>query len=254
MVRGQDWILDQKELRSKFSYRTKMFILNTPNNPTGKERKFLFSYVFTLQELEMIAALCIKFDTLLLMDEVYEWMIFENNKHIRMSIINQYIRRNAKNNFSLDTLPGMWNRTITIGSTGKAFSLTGWKIGYAYGPEHLIKPLKIVHQYAISICSTPLQEALAIGYETEFERLNQPSSFFIQFANSLQEKRDLLSNMLSEVYINAVIPEGGMFIVADIRHLANRVNFTSEEGETKDWKFVNWLSKNRVNIFCSIFR
>ncbi|RWS22584.1 Kynurenine--oxoglutarate transaminase 3-like protein [Leptotrombidium deliense] len=241
VIRGRDWVLDPKELRSKFSSKTKMIILNTPNNPTGK--------IFTLNELQMIAKLCIEFNTLVLMDEVYEWMTFDDNNHIRMSK-TEYIKNKHNNDecyfcIHTDTLPGMWNRTITVGSAGKTFSVTGWKIGYAYGPEHLIKPLKLVHQYAIAICSTPLQEALAVAYEMEYERLNQPSSFFKQFAISLQQKRDLIVKMFNEVNMNVVIPDGGFFVIVDFSNIAKRVNFASEEGETKDWKFVNWLSKYR---------
>ncbi|RWS20499.1 Kynurenine--oxoglutarate transaminase 3-like protein, partial [Leptotrombidium deliense] len=135
---------------------------------------------------------------------------------------------------------------ITIGSAGKSFAVTGHKIGFAYGPKHLIKPLKLLHEYSTSRCSTPLQEAIAIAYEHEYEHLNQPSSFLKQFATSLQAKRDLIANMLSEVQMNAVIPEGGYYVTVDIRKIAKRVNFTSEEGETKDTKFVNWLSKTQV--------
>ncbi|RWS00864.1 Kynurenine--oxoglutarate transaminase 3-like protein [Leptotrombidium deliense] len=96
-----------------------------------------------------------------------------------------------------DTIPGMWNRTITIGSEGKTFSVTGWIIGYVYGPEHLIKPLKFVHQYVVAICSTLFQEAFAVGYEMEYERLNQASFFLKQFAISLQQKRDLIVKMFN---------------------------------------------------------
>ncbi|RWS21634.1 Kynurenine--oxoglutarate transaminase 3-like protein, partial [Leptotrombidium deliense] len=202
---SRDWIFDEEELRSKFNCKTKMIILNTPHNPTGK--------IFTSQELQFISKLAIKYNTLVLMDEVYEWMIFDGNNHIRMN-----------------TLPGMWNRTITVGSSGKSFSATGWKIGYAYGPEHLIMPMRIAHQYTPSICSTPLQEALAVGYENEYENFNQPSSYFYRFAYSLQQKRDLLANMLSEVHLKAVIPEAGVFKIVDFSDLPNKINFTSEEG------------------------
>ncbi|RWS19108.1 Kynurenine--oxoglutarate transaminase 3-like protein, partial [Leptotrombidium deliense] len=121
LIRGQDWVINKHELRRKFSHKTKMVILSSPNNPTGK--------IMNKFELQTIAKLCIKFNTLVLMDEVYEWMIFDNNKLIRMR---------------------MWNRTIRIGSAGKSFAVTGLKIGFAYGPEHLIKPLKLLHEYSTS--------------------------------------------------------------------------------------------------------
>ncbi|RWR99277.1 kynurenine--oxoglutarate transaminase 3-like isoform X4, partial [Leptotrombidium deliense] len=125
-----------------------MIILNTPQNPTGK--------IFTYEELNMIAKYSKKFNTLVLMDEVYEWTVFEKSEHIRMN-----------------TLSEMWERTITVGSAGKSFSANGWKIGYAYGPENLIAPMNLMHLNIATSCATPLQEALAVVYEREFERLNQ---------------------------------------------------------------------------------
>ncbi|RWS19651.1 Kynurenine--oxoglutarate transaminase 3-like protein, partial [Leptotrombidium deliense] len=101
--------------------------------------------------------------------------------------------------------------------------------------------IKLLHEYSVSKCSTPLQEAIAIAYEL----LNQPASFLKQFATSLQQKRDVIANMLSEVQMNAVIPEGGYYVTVDFRKIANRVNFTSEKGKTKDTKFVNWLSNTQ---------
>ncbi|RWS23754.1 kynurenine--oxoglutarate transaminase 3-like isoform X4 [Leptotrombidium deliense] len=157
-IRGSDWILDPKELRSKFSIKTKMIISNTPNNPIGK--------IYTYDELQMIAKLSIEFNTLVLVDEVYEWMIFDHNQHIRMS---------------------------------KARLLT------------------------------PLQEAFAVGYEMEYERLNQNLSFRKQFARSLQDKRDLIVNMFSEVNTNAVIPEGGFFLIVDFSNIAKRVNLLQKK-------------------------
>lgn len=131
-ISSADWKLDPVELEKLFNDKTKMIILNTPHNPLGK--------VFDREELEMIARLCKKFDVLCVSDEVYEHMVFEPFEHIRIC-----------------TLPGMWERTITIGSAGKTFSVTGWKLGWAYGPQNLIKNLQIVHQNTVYTCATPLQ-------------------------------------------------------------------------------------------------
>src|SRR5690606_17507965 len=106
-----DWKLDPNELRSKFSAKTKAIVINTPHNPLGK--------VFSQEELMMIRDLCLEFDVIAVSDEVYEWIVYPGKKHVRMN-----------------TLPDMWDRTITIGSAGKTFSVTGWKTGWAYGPEH----------------------------------------------------------------------------------------------------------------------
>ncbi|KAH9629541.1 hypothetical protein HF086_014552 [Spodoptera exigua] len=131
-VTSADWVLDEKELEGLFNSRTKMIILNTPHNPIGK--------VFTKHELELIADLCKKHNVLCLSDEVYEWMAYEPAQHIRIA-----------------SLPGMWERTITVGSAGKAFSVTGWKTGWAYGPAALMKNLQVVHQNCVYTCCTPIQ-------------------------------------------------------------------------------------------------
>lgn len=141
-----DWMLDVDELETIFSNKTKMFILNNPNNPLGK--------VFTMNELKKIAELCIKYNVLCLEDEVYEWIAYDGNEMIRMC-----------------TLDGMWERTITVGSAGKTFSTTGWKIGWSFGSADLITNLQVVHQNSVYTCATPTQEALAIAFETELLRL-----------------------------------------------------------------------------------
>lgn len=117
---SSDWTFNPQELESKFSSKTKAIILNTPHNPIGK--------VYTREELQVIADLCIKHDTLCISDEVYEWLVYTGHKHIKIA-----------------TLPGMWERTITIGSAGKTFSVTGWKLGWSIGPGHLIKQIGRAH-------------------------------------------------------------------------------------------------------------
>lgn len=151
-ISSADWKLDPVELEKLFNEKTKMIILNTPHNPLGK--------VFDREELEMIANLCKKFDVLCVSDEVYEHMVFEPYEHIR---ICKFLKKcwvlQSDSNYSLisGTLPGMWERTITIGSAGKTFSVTGWKLGWAYGPQNLIKNLQIVHQNCVYTCATPIQ-------------------------------------------------------------------------------------------------
>ncbi|RWS22720.1 Kynurenine--oxoglutarate transaminase 3-like protein [Leptotrombidium deliense] len=217
---SRNFKLDEKEFESKFSSKTKMIIVNTPHNPTGK--------VFTYDELNMIAKYSKRFNTLVLMDETYEWTLFDENKHIRMN-----------------TLPEMWNRTITIGSAGKTFSATGWKIGYAYGPENLIAPMNLMHLNIATSCATPLQEALAVVYETETARLDQKSSYFTHVSEMLQKKRDKFVKLFKKVKVVAIVPEGGYFLMAEYSKVAKVVNFSSETGNTKDVKFSKWLAKNK---------
>merc|ERR1719273_2404058 len=151
VISSADWKLDMEELKSKFTSKTKAIIYNNPNNPLGK--------VFTRSEITDISQLCIDQDVLMISDEVYEHMVFDESKMIRVA-----------------ELPGMYDRTITIGSAGKTFSVTGWKLGWAVGPEHLIRNCGVVHQNCVYTCPTPIQEAVARGFEKEMSRLEQEDS------------------------------------------------------------------------------
>ncbi|XP_013183437.1 kynurenine aminotransferase isoform X2 [Amyelois transitella] len=215
---SSDWILDEKELESLFSDRTKMFILNTPHNPLGK--------VFTRQELEKIADLCKKYNVLCVSDEVYEWMVFEPLKHVRIA-----------------TLPGMWERTITIGSAGKMFSVTGWKVGWAYGPANLLKNLQIVHQNCVYTHCTPIQEAIARAIEFELSRWNTPDCYMSSISKELVSKRDVLNRILKDNGFITTLPDGGYFIMADYTKLANKMDLSTEPDKYKDYKFTKKFAK-----------
>ncbi|KAJ8875081.1 hypothetical protein PR048_022972 [Dryococelus australis] len=219
VISSADWVLDPNELASLFNAKTKAIILNTPQNPLGK--------VFSRSELEMIADLCKKWNVLCVADEVYEWLVYKPNEHIRIA-----------------TLPGMWERTITIGSAGKTFSVTGWKIGWAYGPAHLMKNLQTVHQNCVYTCSTVLQEAVARGFELEMQRLGQPECYFQSLAVELLSKRDFMAQFLSDVGMVPTIPEGGYFMVADWTALTNKVRLEEETDKNRDYRFTKWMTKN----------
>lgn len=178
------------ELKSLFNEKTKLIILNNPNNPLGK--------VFEQAELEAIADLCRKFNVVCVADEVYEWLIYKPYKHIRIC-----------------TLPDMWERTITIGSAGKTFSMTGWKIGWAYGCEALMKNLQLVHQNCVYTCPTPIQEAIALGYEKELDQLDSPECYFNKLPLELESKRDYMAQFLVDAGMTPTIPQGGYFMIAD---------------------------------------
>lgn len=215
-----DWALDPDELAGKFSSKTKAIIVNNPNNPLGK--------VYTRSELEMIAELSKKHNVLVIMDEVYEWLIYRGNKHVRMA-----------------TLPDMWDRTVTIGSAGKTFSVTGWKLGWAYGPEPLIRNMQILHQNCVYTCPTPIQEAVATSFELELQRLDKPECYFNELPAQLEAKRNLIVKYLEDVDMDPVVPEGGYFIIADFSKLGGKINFDSGTKETKDYKFAKWLLKEK---------
>lgn len=190
IVSSADWVLDEVEFEKMFNKKTKAIIINSPHNPLGK--------VFDKSELEKIAELCKKWNVLCISDEVYEWLVYEPNQHIRIC-----------------TLPGMWDRTITIGSAGKTFSVTGWKIGWAYGPENLMRNLQMVHQNCVYTCSTPIQEAVAIGFETEIPRIGTKECFFHSLPASLMAKRNFMAEFLTKAGMNPTVPQGGYFMIAD---------------------------------------
>ncbi|XP_037051975.1 kynurenine--oxoglutarate transaminase 3 [Bradysia coprophila] len=214
-----DWVLDDDELEKIFNNKTKMFILNNPNNPLGK--------VFTAAELRKIADLCIKYNVLCLSDEVYEWMIYDNNKFIRIC-----------------TLDGMWDRTITIGSAGKTFSVTGWKIGWAYAAASLIVNMQMVHQNSVFTSNTPTQEALAIAFETELPRLGTKECYFDSLPEELRLKRDFMAEFLTKAGMTVTLPEGGYFMIADWTQLENKCDLTSETDVRRDYRFTKWMIKN----------
>lgn len=216
---SSDWVLDKQEFESAFNNKTKAIILNTPNNPLGK--------VYNESELNFIAELCKKWNVLCISDEVYEWMVYKPNKHIRIA-----------------TLPGMWERTITIGSAGKTFSVTGWKLGWAYGPENLMVNLQMIHQNSVYTGATPIQEATAIAFEKELQRLGQDDCYFISIAKELEAKRDFMANFLVNAGMRPTIPEGGYFMLADWTPLESKVDLSSELDKYKDYKFTKWMTKN----------
>jgi aspartate/methionine/tyrosine aminotransferase len=188
---GPEWSFDPAELAAAFGPRTRMILLNTPHNPTGK--------VFTRPELEQIAALCIEHDALAITDEVYDRIVYTDTgaTHLPIAI-----------------LPGMWERTLTVNSTGKTFSMTGWKIGYAVGPAALNAALRTVHQFVTFATSTPFQEAMAVALE-----LAATNGYYDTLRAEYTARRDLLAAALHDAGL-ATLPIGGSyFLLADIAPL-----------------------------------
>ncbi|UCD73820.1 MAG: aminotransferase class I/II-fold pyridoxal phosphate-dependent enzyme [Phycisphaerales bacterium] len=177
-----DFAFDENELRAAFNGNTRAVIVNTPHNPTGK--------VYTRSELESIASLCREHDVLAITDEVYERLVFEG-EHVRMA-----------------TLPGMWERTITLSSLGKTFSLTGWKIGWAIAPEHLTAGVRAGHQYLTFATATPLQHGAAAA-------LAAPDSYYEEYVAAYRERRDVLQDGLAEVGFAVYPARGTYFVLAD---------------------------------------
>jgi N-succinyldiaminopimelate aminotransferase len=180
------WTLPETELAAAFGPRTKAIVLNTPMNPTGK--------VFTRAELERIASLLARHDAYALCDEVYEHLVFDGHRHL-----------------PLMALPGMRERCIRVGSAGKTFSLTGWKVGYVTAPAALASVIAKAHQNLVFTTPPNLQRAVAHGLARE-------DGYFAGLAASLQAKRDRLTGHLARAGF-AVLPAGGSyFVVADFSH------------------------------------
>ncbi len=180
---------DEAELRAAFGPRTRLVLLNSPHNPTGK--------VFTRAELTLIAELCQERDVYAMTDEVYEHLVFTDA---------------ATEHVPLATLPGMRERTLRISSAGKTFSCTGWKIGWVTGPAALVSAALRVKQFLTFVNGAPLQPAVAVA-------LGLPDGYFTGFRDGLQARRDRLVTGLTDAGFAVLPSEGTYFVTADITPL-----------------------------------
>lgn len=220
-LNSDGWRLDPDELKSKITSKTKMIILNTPHNPLGK--------VFDLDELQLIADICIKHNLVCLSDEVYEWIVYEPKRHIKIA-----------------SLPGMWNRTLTVGSAGKTFSVTGWKLGWTVGPSDLIRAMQLHQQNTIYTCPTPIQESVANSLEIELPLLGTPTSYFKELSKTVTEKGVDMVNTLNELGMRVVMPTGGYFLFADVSQLRVPAGEMSDDPSLAfDVRFNNWMMQKK---------
>src|SRR5215204_4586995 len=186
-LRPPDYAIDPVALAAAFSPRTRLVLLNSPHNPTGK--------VFTPEELELVANQCRERDVLAVTDEVYEHLVFDGREHVPLA-----------------TLPGMAERTLTLSSAGKTFSLTGWKIGWATGPRALVSAVQTAKQFLTFTSGAPLQPAIAYA-------LGLPDAYFESFRAGMQAKRDRLCAGLEAAGLEVFRPAGTYFVTTDIRPL-----------------------------------
>jgi len=180
-IRPPDWRLNLETLRAVFSEKTKILVLNTPQNPASK--------VYSREEIAAIAELVKEFDAYAICDEVYEHMAFDEHEHI-----------------PLMTMPGMRDRTIRIGSAGKTFSLTGWKVGYLTGPAQMLRAVAKAHQFLVFTTAPNLQRAVAFG-------LGQNASYFMGLNQSMLDKRNRLSEALATVAGFEPVPAQGTYFL-----------------------------------------
>ena len=186
-VFGPDFRLDHAELAAAFSARTKLVLLNSPHNPTG--------VVLDRADLAEVARLAVAHDVLVVCDEVYEHLVFDDAEHIPLA-----------------TLPGMRERTLRISSSGKTFSATGWKIGWALGPAELVSEVTAVKQFLTYVSGAPFQPAVA-------RALDEGDGWVADNRRSLQGKRDRLAAGLRSVGLEPVLPRGTYFMTTDVRPL-----------------------------------
>ena len=177
------WLLDTEALSAAAGDATKLIVLNTPHNPTGK--------VFTPDELDAIVDVAERVDAVILSDEAYEHLAFDGHHRIA-------------------TRPGGWERTITLSSFGKSFSATGWKVGWAIGPESLIAAVRAAHQWIPFVVATPLQRAAAASL-----REARTSGYYEQLASTFRSKRDVLVGELAGTPFVTLVAEGGYFLMAN---------------------------------------
>lgn len=204
-----DWTLEKDELAAAITSRTKLLILNTPSNPLGK--------VFSRGELDSLAELVCAHNLTVLSDEVYEWMVYLPAEHVRIA-----------------TLPGMWQRTVTLGSAGKTFSVTGWKIGWAIAPPRLAHAILMAHQWIPFAVSTPMQEAIAVALEEAAEQ-----EYFDWLTKMYQGKRDRLLDVLDAAGLTPMAPDGSYFIIVDTASLDAPV----QPSERRDIAVCRWLTQ-----------
>jgi aminotransferase len=183
-MHAPDWSFDPEELRAAFNKRTRAIVINTPHNPTGK--------VYSQQEMELIAELCIEHDVISITDEIYEHLVYRG-RHI-----------------SIATLPGMANRTITISGASKTFSVTGWRVGWLIAPQALTAGIRKVHDFLTVGAAHPLQIAVASALEF-------PASFYVELLGDYAERRDSIVTGLREVGFEVVPPDGAYYVMAGIK-------------------------------------
>jgi aspartate/methionine/tyrosine aminotransferase len=186
-LRPPDWTFDESELRAAFGDRTRAIVINSPNNPTGK--------VFTREELGLIAELCEHHDAIALTDEIYEHILYDGATHIPIA-----------------TIPGMEDRTVTIGALSKTFSVTGWRVGWALAPRPLMDGIRKVHDFLTVAAATPLQVAGVTALEL-------PATYYDEMVADYTERRNVMMGILDDCGFQANAPRGAYYVMADVSRL-----------------------------------
>lgn len=221
-VSSKDWKIDINELKAAITPKTKIIILNTPHNPVGK--------VFDKKELEEIGRVAVEHNLLIIADEVYDCITF-HEPHISIASLS----------------PSLWDRTVTVGSAGKSFSATGWRIGWCFAPAPLIKAVLAVTTRTTFCAVSPLQEAVATGLE-----LANKKALFETQRKEYQERRDVLLGYLDRLGLPYTIPDGAYFVLLETCQLEIPKDFEMIEpvkSKPRDWQ-ICWFIAKQVGVVC----
>ncbi|MCX6127430.1 MAG: aminotransferase class I/II-fold pyridoxal phosphate-dependent enzyme [Proteobacteria bacterium] len=207
-LKAPRWTFTQADLEAKITSKSRIILVNTPHNPTGR--------VFSRAEMQLIADISIKHNLMVVTDEVYEELVFDEQPFTRMH-----------------TLPGMRERTVVISSTAKTFSFTGWKIGFTFAPEHLSRELRALHQFTVFCSATPLQAAMC-------KALELPTSYYQTLRREYTERRNFLYDGLTKLGFKIHKSEGTYFLVADYSDYAD-----GAYSDYDDITFSHWLTEHK---------
>ncbi|MCE9628145.1 MAG: aminotransferase class I/II-fold pyridoxal phosphate-dependent enzyme [Candidatus Eisenbacteria bacterium] len=183
-LNAPDWSYDPAVLEAAFNDKTRLIVVNTPNNPTGK--------VFTRAEMEHIAALCRKWDVICVTDEIYEHILYDGAEHVSMA-----------------ALDGMRERTVTVSGLSKTWSVTGWRIGWCLAPPDLTNAIRKVHDFLTVGAPAPLQEAAAVA-------LAMPDAYYTELAAKYRERREFLVPILEQAGFHPIAPKGAYYVMTDL--------------------------------------
>jgi len=188
-----NWLITRDALEAAFNDRTRVIILNGPNNPTGR--------VYSQKELELVSEFCQRYDTLAAVDEIYEDLVWDGRKHIRLA-----------------TLPGMQSRTVTISGASKVYAVTGWRIGWVVAPDRVTSALQRIHDFLTAAVPTPLQVAAV-------EALSLPDTYYADLLVSYERRRALLADFLDAAGLKYDMPQGAYYFFPSCEGL----DFTDSE-------------------------
>jgi len=216
---SSEWKVDIAKLRAAITPKTKIIVVNTPHNPIGK--------VFDADELRAIGKVAEEFNLLICADEVYDSLTFDK-EHIRIAALDEF-----------------WGRTITIGSAGKSFSATGWRVGWCIGPAHLVKPTLAATTRIVYAVNSPLQEATAVGFEDAHKE-----KFFSTQIEEYTERRAILCQALDELGLPYTLPDGAYFILVQNERIKLPKDFVIPDlvkDRPKDWH-ISWFLAQTIGV------